>query len=138
VICRRIARRERARFLLARSGAAISSRGRHGKFRVRPTMPQKEAARSSFLARLKSSQRGARSVAYPAAREGQRAFYFSRFVPARTRAALGRMFLRFQRELDVVLLHEGISRPALAIRRSPSPRSESHYEREAANAARCG
>jgi len=94
---------------------------RHGSFAFADDA-QKEAARSSFLARLKSSAARRAIGAYPAAREGQRAFYLLSLRPGTDLAQLLPNVSPLQRELDVVLLHEGILEPALGITPHPSRR----------------
>jgi len=107
---------------------------RHGSFAFADDA-QKEAARSSFLARLKSSAARRAIGAYPAAREGQRAFYLLSLRPGTDLAQLLPNVSPLQRELDVVLLHEGILEPALGITpQSVTKEANLTYEREAANA----
>ena len=96
---------------------------------------QKEAARSSFLARLKAAVARRAIGAYPAASEGQRAFYLLSLRPGADLAQLLPNVSPLQRELDVVLLHEGILEPALGITpQSVTKEANLTYEREAANA----
>jgi uncharacterized protein (DUF1015 family) len=96
----------------------------------------KSEARGKFLARLVEARAAQRAIgAYPAAATPQRAFYVLTLRPGADLAQLLPHVSPLQRELDVVLLHEGILEPALGI----TPRavtSEAHltYEREAAAA----
>ncbi|MGA2812112.1 MAG: DUF1015 domain-containing protein [Candidatus Acidiferrum sp.] len=92
----------------------------------------KLAARQKFLARL-TEGRGRRAIgAYPAAESGHRAFYV---LFLREGADLARLLpgvSQLQRELDVVLLHEGILEPALGITaQSLVAEANLTYEREA-------
>ena len=96
---------------------------------------QKEAARTSFLARLKAAASRRAIGAYPSANEGQRAFYLLSLRPGADLAQLLPNVSPLQRELDVVLLHEGILEPALGITpQSVTKEANLTYEREAANA----
>lgn len=96
---------------------------------------QKESARTSFLARLKASAPRRTIGAYPSAVEGQRAFYLLSLRPGADLAQLLPNVSPLQRELDVVLLHEGILEPALGITpQSVMKEANLTYEREAANA----
>jgi uncharacterized protein (DUF1015 family) len=96
---------------------------------------QKEAARSSFLARLKAAASRRAIGVCPAASEGQRAFYLLSLRPGADLAQLLPNVSPLQRELDVVLLHEGILEPALGITpQSVTKEANLTYERDAANA----
>ena len=96
---------------------------------------EKESARKNFLARLKSAMPKRAIGAYPAAAEGQRAFYLLILRPGADLAQLLPNVSPLQRELDVVLLHEGILEPALGITpQSVTKEANLTYEREAANA----
>ncbi len=96
---------------------------------------QKESARASFLARLKSAAPRRAIGVYPAAAEGQRAFYLMSLRPGADLAQLLPNVSPLQRELDVVLLHEGILEPALGITpHAVTKEANLTYEREAANA----
>jgi len=85
-------------------------------------MRKKEAARSSFSRGSNHQQRGARSVRILRREKASARSICSRFRPGTDLAQLLPNVSPLQRELDVVLLHEGILEPALASRRSPSPR----------------
>jgi len=114
--------------------AAISSRGSPRKFSRSPTMRKKKRRVPVFLARLKSSAARRAFGAYPAAREGQRAFYLLSLRPGTDLAQLLPNVSPLQRELDVVLLHEGILEPRSASRRSPSPRKRISLRTRSGNA----
>ena len=96
---------------------------------------QKESARESFLARLKSSA-GRRAIgAYPAAGERQRAFYLLVLRPGADLSQLLPGVSPLERDLDVVLLHEGILEPALGITpHAVAKEANLTYEREALSA----
>jgi len=96
---------------------------------------EKESARGNFLARLKAAAAQRAVGAYPAAGEGQRAFYLLVLRPGVDLAQLLPNVSPLQRELDVVLLHEGILEPALGITmQAVTKEANLTYEREAANA----
>ncbi len=96
---------------------------------------EKEAARKNFLSRLKSAASQRAVGAYPAAGEGQRAFYLLVLRAGVDLAQLLPNVSPLQRELDVVLLHEGILEPALGITlQAVTKEANLTYEREAANA----
>jgi uncharacterized protein (DUF1015 family) len=90
------------------------------------------AARDRFLAQLKQSRPQRGIGVYPAAAAGKRAFYI---LKLRSGADLARLLPNvspLQRELDVVLLHEGILEPALGITpQSVVAEANLTYEREA-------
>jgi uncharacterized protein (DUF1015 family) len=92
----------------------------------------KAKAREQFLHRLVEA-RNLRSIGvYPTAESGQRAFYV---LTLRTGANLSQLLpgvSPLQRELDVVLLHEGILEPALGITpQAVTAEKNLTYEREA-------
>ena len=91
-------------------------------------------ARGKFLARLRETA-GQRSIgAYPPG-NGQRAFYLFQLRPGVDLAQLFPNVPALQRELDVVLLHEGILEPALGITlQSATKEMNLTYEREASAA----
>ena len=96
---------------------------------------EKESARRNFLARLKTAAAQRAVGAYPAAGEGQRAFYLLVLRAGVDLAQLLPNVSPLQRELDVVLLHEGILEPALGITmQAVTKEANLTYEREAANA----
>jgi len=73
--------------------------------------------------------------AYPISTNGQRAFYLLVLRPGVDLAQLLPNVSPLQRELDVVLLHEGILEPALGITmQAVTKEANLTYEREAANA----
>jgi uncharacterized protein (DUF1015 family) len=96
---------------------------------------ERDSARNNFLARLKSAAAQRAIGAYPAAVEGQRAFYLLVLRPGVDLAQLLPNVSPLQRQLDVVLLHEGILEPALGITmQAVTKEANLTYEREAANA----
>ncbi|HJZ63142.1 MAG TPA: DUF1015 domain-containing protein [Candidatus Acidoferrum sp.] len=96
---------------------------------------QKEIARKSFLARLKSVAPQRAIGAYPAAAEGKCAYYLLVLRQGADLTQLLPNISSLQRELDVVLLHEGILEPGLGITpQSVTKEANLTYEREAANA----
>lgn len=104
----------------------------------------KADARQNFLMKLNASREQRAIGAYPAstnghagagAGDGQRAFFLLTLRPGADLARLLPNVSPLQRELDVVLLHDGILEPALGI--TPQAlAAESHltYEREASAA----
>ena len=96
---------------------------------------EKEAARKNFLTRLKSAASQRAVGAYPAAGEGQRAFYLLVLRAGVDLAQLLPNVSPLQRQLDVVLLHEGILEPALGITmQAVTKEANLTYEREATSA----
>jgi uncharacterized protein (DUF1015 family) len=96
---------------------------------------QKESARKNFLSRLKAATAQRAIGAYPSAGDGQRAFYLLVLRPGADLAQLLPNVSARQRELDVVLLHEGILEPGLGITpQSVTKEANLTYEREANNA----
>ena len=95
----------------------------------------KAQAREKFLHRLVEA-RGARAIGvYPAAESGKRAFYVLTLRPGADLSLLLPNVSVLQRELDVVLLHEGILEPALGITpQAVTAEKNLTYEREAAAA----
>ena len=96
---------------------------------------QKTEARKKFLLCLHGARRRRAIGVYPAANATRRAFYLLGLREGVDLAQLLSGVSPLQRELDVVLLHEGILAPALGI--TPQAiTSEAHlnYEREAAAA----
>jgi uncharacterized protein (DUF1015 family) len=91
----------------------------------------KESARGEFLRRVMAWRERRAIGVYPSAKEG-RAFYV---LTLREGADLARLLPNasaLQRELDVVLLHEGILEPGLGItRQSVTAEANLSYEREA-------
>jgi uncharacterized protein (DUF1015 family) len=96
---------------------------------------QKESARANFLSRLHARAPQRAIGAYPAAGDGQHAYYLLVLRPGADVAQLLPNVSPLQRELDVVLLHEGILEPALGITpQAVTKEANLTYEREAANA----
>jgi uncharacterized protein (DUF1015 family) len=96
---------------------------------------EKGEARAKLLKRL-TDARAHRSIGvYPAVRSAKRSYYLLTLRPGADLAQLLSNVSPLQRELDVVLLHEGILEPALGIT-PQAVTSEKHltYERDA-NAA---
>ena len=96
---------------------------------------EKSAARARFLARL-VEQRVHRAIGvYPASENGQHTYYL---LTLRAGADLSQLLpgvSPLQRELDVVLLHEGILEPALGITpQAVTAEANLAYERDAATA----
>jgi uncharacterized protein (DUF1015 family) len=93
---------------------------------------EKMAAQEKFLARLTEARAQRAIGAYPAAKDGKRAYYL---LTLRQGADLSRLLPNvspLQRELDVVLLHEGILEPALGITpQAVTAEANLTYEREA-------
>jgi uncharacterized protein (DUF1015 family) len=89
-------------------------------------------ARQKFLKRLVAAREQRAIGVYPAAEAGKRAFYV---LSLRKEADLARLLpgvSPLQRQLDVVLLHEGILEPALGITpQSVTAEANLTYEREA-------
>jgi uncharacterized protein (DUF1015 family) len=96
---------------------------------------EKERARDRFLASLAATSESRSIGAYPIAAERQRAFYLFQLRPGADLAQLLPSVSPLQRELDVVLLHDGILEPALGITLQAATKEMNlAYEREA-NAA---
>jgi uncharacterized protein (DUF1015 family) len=92
----------------------------------------KAEARQEFFARLAQARDRRAIGAYPAPQDGKRAFYLLLLRPGANLAGLLPGVSPLQRELDVVLLHEGILEPALGITpQSVSAEANLTYEREA-------
>jgi uncharacterized protein (DUF1015 family) len=100
-----------------------------------PDDSSKAEARKQFLARLVAARSQRAIGVYPAAEPQKRAFYVLTLRPGVDLAQLLPDVSPLQRELDVVLLHEGILEPALGIT-SEALAAEANltYEREAAAA----
>jgi uncharacterized protein (DUF1015 family) len=96
---------------------------------------EKEQAGTKFLARLAGTI-GQRSIgAYPATPNAQRAFYLFHLRPGADLAQLLHNVSPLQRDLDVVLLHDGILEPALGITLQATTKEMNlTYEREASAA----
>ena len=96
---------------------------------------EKAEARTGFLRRLKET-RAQRSIGvYPAMKSGKRAYYLLALRPGAALAQLLPNVSPLQRELDVVLLHEGILESALGITpHAVTAEKNLTYEREASAA----
>jgi uncharacterized protein (DUF1015 family) len=91
-------------------------------------------ARDKFLARLRDTAAPRSIGAYPSA-NGQRAFYLFQLRPGADLAQLLPNVPALERDLDVVLLHDGILEPALGITlQSATKEMNLTYEREASAA----
>ena len=96
---------------------------------------KKAAARKSFLTRLTGAREKRAIGVYPAAEPQKRAFYVLTLREGVNLAQLLPNVSPLQRELDVVLLHEGILEPALGITpQAVTAEANLTYEREAAAA----
>ena len=96
---------------------------------------EKAPAREKFLARLAATASQRSIGAYPAAFDGPRAFYLFQLRPGADLAQLLPNVPALQRDLDVVLLHDGILEPALGITLQAATREMNlTYQREAAAA----
>jgi uncharacterized protein (DUF1015 family) len=93
---------------------------------------EKSEARGKFLQRL-ADLRAQRAIGvYPAAQGAKRAYYVLALRPGADLAQLLPNVSPLQRELDVVLLHEGILEPALGITpQAVTSEKNLTYEREA-------
>jgi uncharacterized protein (DUF1015 family) len=95
---------------------------------------EKSQAREKFLARLAATARQRSIGGYPLA-EGQRAFYLFQMRPGAALDQLLPTVPALQRDLDVVLLHDGILEPALGITLQAATKEMNlTYEREASAA----
>jgi uncharacterized protein (DUF1015 family) len=96
---------------------------------------KKAEARKKFFARLASAREKRAIGVYPTAEPQKRAYYVLTLREGANLAQLLSNVSPLQRELDVVLLHEGILEPALGIT-PQAVTAEAHltYEREAAAA----
>ncbi len=96
---------------------------------------ERSEARGKFLHRL-AERRAQRSIGvYPVAQEAKRAYYVLTLRAGADLAQLLPNVSPLQRELDVVLLHEGILEPALGITpQAVTSEKNLTYEREAAAA----
>jgi uncharacterized protein (DUF1015 family) len=96
---------------------------------------ERNEARTNFLSRL-ADRRDQRSIGvYPSTQHGKRAYYVLTLRPGADLAQLLPNVSVRQRELDVVLLHEGILEPALGITpQAVTSQKNLTYEREASAA----
>lgn len=96
---------------------------------------KKGEARAKFLAALKNGRAKRAIGVYPAVESSKRAFYVLTLRDGANLAGLLTGVSPLQRELDVVLLHEGILEPALGITpQAVTAEANLTYEREAAAA----
>jgi uncharacterized protein (DUF1015 family) len=96
---------------------------------------EKEHARAKFLERLAATIKQRSIGAYSVSPEGQRAFYLFQLRPGADLAQLLHNVSPLQRDLDVVLLHDGILEPALGITLQAATKEMNlTYEREAGSA----
>jgi uncharacterized protein (DUF1015 family) len=96
---------------------------------------EKWSAREKFLARLAATAPQRSIGAYPATSDSQRAFYLFQLRPGADLSQLLPSVSPLQRELDVVLLHDGILEPALGITLQAATKEMNlTYEREASAA----
>jgi uncharacterized protein (DUF1015 family) len=96
---------------------------------------KKIEARKNFLEKLVAAREKRAIGVYPAAEPNKLAFYVLTLRPGVNRALLLHNVAPLQRELDVVLLHEGILEPALGITpQALTTEANLTYEREAAAA----
>jgi uncharacterized protein (DUF1015 family) len=93
---------------------------------------EKEQARAKFLARLAATAKQRSIGAYPASGRGPHAFFLFRLRPGADLGQLLHGVSPLQRDLDVVLLHDGILEPALGITlQAATKETNLTYEREA-------
>jgi uncharacterized protein (DUF1015 family) len=103
---------------------------------------EKNGARERFLARLREARSQRAIGVYPSAESAKRAYYVLKLRPGADLTQLLHGVSPLQRELDVVLLHDGILEPAFGItHQAVTAERNLTYEREAAaalNAVDCG
>jgi uncharacterized protein (DUF1015 family) len=100
-----------------------------------PSEEKKSEARKNFLARLVSAREKRAIGVYPATEGQKRAFYVLTLRQGVNLAQMLPNVSPLQRELDVVLLHEGILEPALGITpQAVTAEANLTYEREASAA----
>lgn len=93
---------------------------------------EKSVGRDRFLARLAATAASRSIGAYPAAADRQHSFYLFQLRPGADLSQLLPAVPALQRELDVVLLHDGILEPALGITLQAATKEMNlTYEREA-------
>jgi uncharacterized protein (DUF1015 family) len=96
---------------------------------------QRKEAAGKFLARLAAAKSQRAIGVYPAPQTGGPAFYILALRPGADLAQLLPSLSPLQRELDVVLLHQGILEPALGITpHAVTSEANLSYEREASAA----
>jgi len=96
------------------------------------TEPEQSEARPKFLGRLAAARTHRGIGVYPAVRAAQRAYYVLTLRSGADLAQLLPNVSPLQRELDVVLLHEGILEPALGITpQAVTGEKNLSYERDA-------
>jgi hypothetical protein len=95
----------------------------------------KPEARTKFLTRLAEARQQRAIGVYPAAEPAKRAFYLLTLRPGVDLSLLLPNVSPMQRELDVVLLHDGILEPTLGITpQAVTAERNLRYEREALSA----
>ena len=103
---------------------------------------EKSAVRDKFFARLREARAHRAIGAYPVADAAKRAYYVFTLRPGADLSQLLHGLSPLQRELDVVLLHDGILEPAFGItHQAVTAERNLTYEREASaalNAVDCG
>jgi len=93
---------------------------------------QKPAAQQNFLAHLREARAQRAIGAYPSAEPGKRAYYVFTPRPGADLAQLLHGVSPLQRDLDVVLLHDGILEPAFGITlQAVTAERNLSYERDA-------
>ena len=96
---------------------------------------QRAAAQEKFHARLLQAKAQRAIGVYPAANPGSRAFFLLTLRPEADLVQILPAVSRLQRQLDVVLLHQGILEPALGVTpHAVAAESNLFYEREFAAA----
>ena len=96
---------------------------------------QRQEAQEKFLAKLTAARAQRAIGAYPTAEAGVKAFYLLTLRPEADVAQILPGLSGLQRQLDVVLLHQGILEPALGITpHAVASEANLSYEREAAAA----
>jgi uncharacterized protein (DUF1015 family) len=96
---------------------------------------EKSAMREKFLKRLVEARESRAIGVYPTAEPGKGAYYVLTLRPGANLAELLPNVSPLQRELDVVLLHDGILEPALGVTLAAATAEKNlTYEREAAAA----
>ena len=96
---------------------------------------QKAEARQKFLAQLRAARAQRAIGVYPTAEPAKRAYYVLKLRPGADLTQVLHAVSPLQRELDVVLLHDGILEPAFGITlQAVTAERNLSYEREAAAA----
>jgi uncharacterized protein (DUF1015 family) len=96
---------------------------------------QRKQSEEKFLERLRAAKQQRAIAVYPEAQTGSRAFYLFTLRPGADLSRVLPGVSALQRELDVVLLHQGILEPVLGITpHAVASEANLTYEREAATA----